>query len=66
MPDFDLPTPLARSVLPPQVSRADAIYNVSHGAMVLKALELGDEKLLRSAMQDKLHQDYRKKLIPDY
>ena len=66
VPDFDLPTPLARSVLPPQVSRADAIYNVSHGAMVLKALELGDEKLLRCAMQDKLHQDYRKKLIPDY
>ena len=66
VPDFDLPTPLARSVLPPQVSRADAIYNVSHGAMVLKALELGDEKLLRCAMQDRLHQDYRKKLIPDY
>jgi homoserine kinase len=66
VPDFDLPTPLARSVLPEQVSRADAIYNVSHGAMVLKALELGDEKLLRTAMQDKLHQNYRKHLIPDY
>ena len=66
IPDFDLPTPLARSVLPEQVSRADAIYNVSHGALVLKALELGDEKLLRTAMQDKLHQNYRKKLIPDY
>ena len=34
--------------------------------MVLKALELGDEKLLRTAMQDRLHQNYRKKLIPDY
>ena len=66
VPDFDLPTPLARSVLPEQVSRADAIYNASHGAMVLKALELGDEKLLRNAMQDRLHQNYRKKLIPDY
>ena len=66
VPDFDLPTTLARSVLPEQVSRADAIYNVSHGAMVLKALELGDEKLLRTAMQDKLHQNYRKHLIPDY
>ena len=42
IPDFDLPTTLARSVLPEQVSRADAIYNISHGAMVLKALELGD------------------------
>ncbi len=66
VPDFDLPTSLARSVLPPQVSRADAIYNISHGALVLKALELGDEKLLRTAMQDRLHQHYRKKLIPDY
>ena len=66
VPDFNLPTTLARSVLPEQVSRADAIYNISHGAMVLKALELGDEKLLRNAMQDKLHQNYRKKLIPDY
>ncbi len=66
IPDFNLPTTLARSVLPEQVSRADAIYNISHGAMVLKALELGDEKLLRTAMQDRLHQSYRKKLIPDY
>jgi len=66
IPDFDLPTTLARSVLPEQVSRADAIYNISHGALVLKALELGDEKLLRNAMQDKLHQNYRKRLIPDY
>ena len=66
IPDFDLPTTLARSVLPEQVSRADAIYNIAHGALVLKALELGDEKLLRNAMQDKLHQNYRKHLIPDY
>ena len=66
VPDFNLPTSLARSVLPEQINRADAIYNVSHGALVLKALELGDEKLLRTAMQDRLHQNYRKKLIPDY
>ena len=66
VPDFDLPTSKARAVLPEQISRADAIYNVSHGALVLKALETGDEKLLRTAMQDKLHQNYRKKLIADY
>ena len=34
--------------------------------MVLKALELGDEKLLRTAMQDRLHQPYRKSLITDF
>ena len=66
IPDFPLATTFARSVLPTELPRADAVYNISHGAMVLKALELGDEKLLRNAMQDKLHQPYRKKLIDDY
>jgi len=66
IPDFDMPTVKARAVLPEQVSRADAIYNVAHGALVLKALELGDEKLLRTAMQDKLHQPYRKHMVADY
>lgn len=66
IPDFEISTNFARSVLPTQLPRADAVYNISHGAMVLKALELGDEKLLRNAMQDKLHQPYRKSLITDY
>ena len=66
IPDFPLATHYARSVLPTQVPRADAVYNISHGAMVLKALELGDEKLLRNAMQDRLHHPYRKSLIHDY
>ena len=66
VPDFNLPTTLARSVLPTEYSRADAVYNISHGAMVLKALELGDEKLLRNAMQDRIHQPYRKSMIADY
>ncbi|MBQ9165713.1 MAG: homoserine kinase [Oscillospiraceae bacterium] len=66
IPDFNLPTTKARAVLPEQVNRADAIYNIAHGALVLKALELGDEKLLRNSMQDRLHQNYRKYLIQDY
>ena len=66
VPDFDMPTVKARAILPEQVSRADAIYNVAHGALVLKALELGDEKLLRTAMQDQLHQPYRKHMVTDY
>ena len=66
VPDFDMPTPLARAVLPTEFSRADAVYNIAHGALVLKALELGDEKLLRNAMQDRIHQSYRKRMIRDY
>ncbi len=66
VPDFTLSTAVARQALPTEYDRADAVYNISHGAMVLKALELGDEKLLRVAMQDRIHQPYRKSMIPDY
>ncbi len=66
VPDFTLPTVVAREVLPTEYPRADAVYNIAHGAMVLKALELGDEKLLRNAMQDRIHQPYRKSMIADY
>ena len=66
VPNFTLPTSIAREALPGQYDRADAVYNISHGAMVLKALELGDEKLLRNAMQDRIHQPYRKSMIKDY
>ena len=66
IPDFTLPTTIAREALPTEYPRADAVYNIAHGAMVLKALELGDEKLLRNAMQDRIHQPYRKSLIADY
>jgi homoserine kinase len=66
VPDFDLPTTVARQALPTEYDRSDAVYNIAHGALVLKALELGDEKLLRNAMQDRIHQPYRKKMIADY
>lgn len=66
VPDFHLQTAVAREALPSEYDRADAVYNISHGAMVLKALELGDEKLLRNAMQDRIHQPYRKSMITDY
>lgn len=66
IPEFTLSTRLARSVLPEQVNREDAIFNISRSAMVLKALETGNIELLKDALQDRLHQPYRKALIPDY
>lgn len=66
VPDFPLSTSAARGVLPANYSRADAVYNVGRGALVIKALELGDEALLAMAMDDKIHQPYRRKLIADY
>lgn len=66
VPDFPLSTSAARRVLPASYSRADAVYNVGRGALVVKALELGDEALLAMAMDDKIHQPYRRSLIADY
>lgn len=65
IPDFPLSTKMARSVLPQTVSREDAIFNESHAGLLTIALENGDEKLIRTAMQDKLHQPYRRSLIKD-
>ena len=66
VPDFELSTQKARQVLPTQVSREDAIFNVSRASILLGALEQGDEALLALAMDDRLHQNYRKPLIPEY
>lgn len=64
VPDFELRTADARAALPQSVSLKDAVYNLSHAAFLLKALEGGDPELIRLAMRDRLHQDARFKLIP--
>lgn len=66
IPDFELSTELARSVLPAQVSRQDAIFNISRTALLIKALGKGDRELMRIALEDKLHQPYRTGLIKGY
>lgn len=66
IPDFELSTQQARSVLPTEVSRADAIFNIAHLGLLLRALETGRGDWLRSSLQDRLHQPYRQALIPGY
>lgn len=66
IPDFELSTSEARQVLPTNVTRGDAIFNTAHLALLLRGLETGNPNWLRAALQDKLHQPYRKKLIHCY
>jgi homoserine kinase len=63
-PDFDFPTKQARAILPKQIERKDAIYNISRAVIVTEAFRLGDLNMLHEAMSDKLHQPYRIPLIP--
>jgi homoserine kinase len=64
LPDFDFPTKQARAILPKQVERRDAIYNISRAVIVTEAFRVGDLDMLGEAMTDKLHQPYRIPLIP--
>lgn len=64
IPDFELKTETARAALPGQVSRADAVYNLSRAALMTAALSVGDLSCLRVAAQDRLHQPYRFPMIP--
>ena len=66
VPPFELSTTLARSVLPAELPREDAIFNISRGALLLRALGDGDAELLNFAMDDRIHQRYRAKLIDGF
>lgn len=64
IPDYELSTEISRSVLPENVPLKDAAYNLAHSAMFVQAVYNKDEELMKKALQDKLHQPYRMKLIP--
>ena len=66
IPDFELSTAEARRVLPADYTRADAIFNASHLGLLVRALAAGDRDWLRCALQDKIHQPYRRSLIRGY
>ena len=66
VPDFETSTAMARSILPETIKRTDGVYTAGCLALLLKALETGDGKALAAALDDRLHQPYRKTLIPGF
>jgi homoserine kinase len=64
VPDFDLPTSLARSVLPDSYSRADAVFNVQRASLLIAALATGSTWAFPAALEDRFHQPYRAPLVP--
>ncbi|MBX6352616.1 MAG: homoserine kinase [Thermoflavifilum sp.] len=66
VPYFTLRTEESRTVVPTQVSRADAIHNIAQASRLTLALVTGNLDLLRGGFGDKLHEPYRLSLIPGY
>lgn len=64
IPEFELATSKARGVLPSEVTVTDAVYNISRTSLLTAALASGRLDLIRTAMQDRLHQPYRAPLVP--
>lgn len=65
-PPYEVRTADARRVLPDEVSRETAVWQMGRCVAVVRALETGDAELLGAACHDRLHEPYRAKLIPDY
>ena len=66
IPGFPLATAEARRVLPAAIPRADAVFNISRTAILMRGMEMGDYALLSAALDDRLHTPYRKALIHDF
>ena len=65
IPEFKLPTKEARDALPKTYSKEEAVFNLSRLSMVILSLISGNEENLKVALDDKIREPYRLKLIPE-
>ncbi len=64
LPSASLATEKARALLPPNYTRADAVANIQNTALLVAAFAQNRPDLLRTAMQDRIHQPYRMEACP--
>lgn len=64
VPEMQLSTHLAREAIPKEIAHPDAVFNASRTALLTAALLENRPEMLQYALEDKLHQPYRAKLIP--
>ena len=63
-PDVQLATKDSRQALPDRVPMADAIFNLQRVALLLHAVQTADAEEMKQALEDRLHQPYRERLVP--
>ncbi|MHC4829444.1 MAG: homoserine kinase, partial [Planctomycetota bacterium] len=66
IPEFQVPTKLARAALPPTCKREDAAFNLQRQALLLSAFATNRVEDFAEAMRDRLHQPQRRHLVPGY
>ncbi|MEY8436851.1 homoserine kinase [Atopobiaceae bacterium 24-176] len=65
-PPYEVRTEDARRVMPALVPLTCAVWQMGRVAATCHALETGDGELLAKACDDRLHEPYRRPLIPHY
>jgi len=64
IPEMELETSTARSVLPSKIPHSDAVLSVGNASAIAGAFASGDYRKLVGCFEDRLHQPYRAKLLP--
>jgi homoserine kinase len=64
VPELEIATSAARRLLPARLARADAVTSCVNACAVTAAFASGNFVGLRGALADRLHQPFRKKLVP--
>ena len=65
IPNRPISTALSRKTLPFKYSKEDTTFNVSHSAMLTAAFFSENWDMLRLASEDRMHQYYRMKQMPE-
>ena len=65
VPNRPISTQLSRKTLPYKYSKEDAIFNISHSSLLTAAFMSENWEMLKIASQDRFHQIYRMKQMPE-
>ena len=65
IPDYELSTKKARSVLPEKYMKQDAIYNLGSLGFLLHGFSEGDKEALAYGLRDTMHVPYRLEKMPN-
>ena len=66
IPDVGLSTAKAREALPDEITREAAVFNIGRVSLLVESLLTGDLSNMAVALEDALHQPWRRKLVDDY
>lgn len=66
VPEYEVSTSESRKVLPESFSMKDAVHNASHLGLLMVGFMTADKALIGQAMNDRIHEPYRKSLIKNF